>query len=260
MSKFENNLVSIIMPAYNAQKYISDSITSVLNQTYKNWELIIVDDYSTDNTLAIIEEFKKCDNRIILLRQDQNSGVAAARNKGIEHAKGRFLAFLDSDDIWEKTKLEKQVNFMLKNKIYFSYTSYQLMDENNNLSNKVVKVQNEPIEFEKLLECNYFGCLTVMIDLSKIKKPYFPNIPHEDYALWLDILKNNDIKAYGIDEVLAYYRISPGSVSRNKLKSLKWIWNIYREHLKYGRFYSLFRMCVFLVSIYLKYNKKINSK
>ena len=223
-----NNKVSVITASYNCAKFIEESIKSVLNQTYDNLELIIVDDCSTDNTEEIVNEYIKKDSRIKFYRLNNNSGAAVARNKGLDEATGRFIAFLDSDDIWDKQKLEKQINFMQTNNYGFSFTSYRLIDENGGLLNKEIRVPNE-ITYKKLLKNTIIGCLTVIIDKELIGDFKMPLVrAGQDTATWLSILRNGNI-AYGYDEVLASYRMVKGSISSNKLKALKRTWNTYRN-------------------------------
>lgn len=248
----ENNLVSIIMPVYNSSKYLQSSVQSVISQSYPNWELIIINDCSTDESEAIIQSLAKKDYRIKSLKLNVNSGVAKARNVGIALAKGRFLAFLDSDDLWHPEKLTKQVNFMLEKDLVFTHTSYQLITDSGK-KKKIVESKYNELNFKKMLGANQIGCLTVMIDLSKIAKPVFPSIRHEDYALWLEILNKNHIKANLLKETLAYYRITPGSVSRNKIKSILWVWNIYHNYLKINTFKSSYLMLVFIKNMIYKY-------
>lgn len=255
MPKKNTPLVSIIMPVYNAEKYVEKSINSVLNQQYDNWELLIINDSSSDNSKEIIEKYQRKDNRITAIYLPLNKGVVNARNIGIEKANGRFLAFLDSDDMWHERKLDKQINYMLQNDVSFSYTKYQEIQEDGTFTKKIIKVKSKPIDFSRLLRMNYFGCLTVVLDLHKINKPYFPEMKHEDYALWLSILKENNIKAYGIDETLAYYRITPGSISRNKLRGILWSWKIYRNHLGENMAKAIYRMLIFSINIAVKYIK-----
>lgn len=224
-----NNLVSIIMPAYNSSKYIYDSIQSVINQTYKNWELIVVDDASKDNTNDIIKSFVIQDARIRLIRQNVNRGVVTARNLAISVAKGRFIAFLDSDDLWEINKLEIQIDFMLKNKLPFTFTDYEYIDENGLFKKKI----NCPIQvdYRSALKGNQIGCLTVIIDKDAVGNFDMVNIKHEDYATWLRIFSKG-ITGYGINKSLAQYRVSTQSLSGNKLKTVAWTWNIYRKSEK----------------------------
>ena len=223
-----NNKVSVITASYNCAKFIEESIKSVLNQTYDNLELIIVDDCSTDNTEEIVNEYIKKDSRIKFYRLNNNSGAAVARNKGLDEATGRFIAFLDSDDIWYKQKLEKQINFMQTNNYGFSFTSYRLIDENGGLLNKEIRVPNE-ITYKKLLKNTIIVCLTVIIDKELIGDFKMPLVrAGQDTATWLSILRNGNI-AYGYDEVLASYRLVNGSISSNKFKALKRTWNTYRK-------------------------------
>ncbi|WP_343347854.1 glycosyltransferase family 2 protein [Terrisporobacter petrolearius] len=222
----ENKLVSIITPVYNGEKYIEECIKSVLNQSYKNIEMIIIDDGSTDNSENIIKKYTESFPFIKYIKCNENSGIWVARNIGIEKAKGRFISFLDADDIYKKNKIKNQINFMLKNNYSFTYTAYDLINENSTSLNKVIKAK-EYEDYDRLLKGNDIGCLTVMIDRLKINTPIrFENYHHEDFVLWLKILKNN-VVAYGIDEILSSYRKSNSSVSHNKIKAALWTWNIY---------------------------------
>lgn len=222
-----NELVSIIMPAYNAEKYIEEAIESVIEQTYETWELIVVDDASTDGTVAVVQECATKDSRINLIRLSKNGGVANARNVAIENAKGRFLAFLDSDDLWVRQKLEKQIRFMQKNDYVFTYHAYASF-ENDIKKCKVRKVPLK-VDYNVYLRGNSTGsCLTTIVDRNIIKNICMPNEKHEDYICWLNILKEYDITAYGMQECLGYYRIGKKSVSSNKLKSAWWHWKVLR--------------------------------
>ena len=224
----KKNLVSIITPMYNSGKFIKDTIDSVINQTYQDWEMIIVDDCSTDISPEIVKYYAENESRIKYIRTEQNGGVSKARNTALKNADGQYIAFLDSDDIWDIEKLEKQINFMKEKDCAISFTSYELIDEENKKLNKVVRV-GESIDYKTLLKGNILGCLTVIIDKSKLDfEIKMSGVRHEDYALWLSILKRGYI-AYGIDEVLAQYRKSLTSLSGNKVKSAMWTWNIYRN-------------------------------
>jgi len=227
------DLVSIITPVYNAEKYLKDTIESVINQDYDNWELIIVDDCSKDGSRLIIERYMELDKRIKLISLEKNKGVAFARNTGIKAAKGRYVAFLDSDDLWLPQKLEKQISFMLEKNAYISFTAYELINESGKRLNKIINVP-ALVDYRRLLKENIMGCFTVIIDMEKINNIEMPIVKHEDYATWLRILKDN-VKAYGLNEVLGYYRKVNNSISANKYKSAKWVWNIYRnvEKLSY---------------------------
>ncbi|MFR3521623.1 MAG: glycosyltransferase family 2 protein, partial [Clostridia bacterium] len=197
----EKNLVSIITPVYNGEKYIEKCIESVLNQTYKNLEMIIVDDGSIDNSENIIKKYTKENSFIKYIKLKENRGISNARNVALKNATGRFVAFLDCDDIYYKDKIKKQVNFMIENNYFFTYTSYNLIDENGQNLNKIICAK-EYENYKSLLRGNNIGCLTVMIDRLKINENLiFSSNPHEDYILWLSILKNNN-KAYGLNAVL----------------------------------------------------------
>jgi len=222
-----NQLISIVTPVYNSEKYLAANITSVLAQTYKNWEHILVDDCSTDNSEALIRSFQESDNRIKYFKLSKNGGAGVARNKAIELAKGTYIAFLDSDDIWHPKKLEKQLNFMLKNGHHFTFTDYDVITEGGQKTSKLVKCKPY-VTYKKALYKNPIGCLTVMYDVSFFGKQYMPSIrKRQDYALWLRLLKKTD--GYGLNEPLASYRTGNDSISANKLDLITYEWKIYRE-------------------------------
>lgn len=213
------------MPAYNSIKYISESIDSVIAQSYENWELIITDDCSTDGTRKVILNYAKKDIRIKYHFQDDNLGAGAARNMSISKSTGRYIAFLDSDDLWLQNKLEVQVKFMLDNNIALSYSGYQKFG----LEGKG-GVVNPPItvNYKQLLCSNVIGCLTAMYDSHLTGKRYMPLIrKRQDMGLWLDILKDIEC-AKAIPEVLAMYRIDSG-MTQNKFHILKHQWRFYRD-------------------------------
>ena len=221
-----NDLVSIIMPSYNTEKFIVDTINSVLNQTYKNWELIIVDDCSTDDTINIIKQFN--DGRIKFFQNDKNSGAAISRNKALTEAKGKWIAFLDSDDLWYPEKLEKQIKFMKENDYHFSYTNYEEIDEKSNSLNRLI---TGPRKISKRKMYNYCwpGCLTVMYDAETVGLIQIKDIKkNNDYAMWLQVCKKE--KCYLLDECLAKYRKGrTGSISNHGIiKLIKWHYKLYR--------------------------------
>jgi len=222
----ETGLVSIVMPAHNSQSSLSESVQSVLAQTYAHWELIIVDDASQDETLALATQFASDDPRIRVLPLEQNLGVAEARNRGINAARGQYLAFLDSDDLWLPDKLHTQIGFMRSSGAGFSFAQYRRIRRDGSLSNpvRVPRIVN----YEGLLRGNSIGCLTVAIDRNQIPEISMPKIRHEDYVTWLKILKQGHI-AYGIPQDLARYRVASSSVSSDKRRSAGWTWNIYRR-------------------------------
>lgn len=219
--------VSVIMPNYNSEKYIKQAIESVLSQTYKNWELIIADDCSSDSSCKIVSSI--IDDRIVLLTSKTNEGAAVARNKAIDKASGRWLAFLDSDDLWLPYKLEMQLSYMVSKNIAFSYTDYDLIDENGKML-FAFKAKRDVCTYEDLLRHNHIGCLTVVYDATKIGPTYMPvdAVKREDYACWLRILRK-DISAYCLHKPMAKYRVHATSVSSNKIKMAKCQWNVYRN-------------------------------
>lgn len=244
-------MVSIIMPAYNAEKTIKQSIESVINQTFEEWELIIINDCSTDKTEKIIKSFS--DNRIVYIKNEKNLKVANTRNKGLEQARFDYIAFLDSDDIWYENKLERQLNFMKKNNISFSITDYEIINNDGSSTCKYVESQTQ--DYKKLLRGSRIGCLTVMIDKRKLPKFRFKDIGHEDYALWLKILKKSNIKAHSLREILAKHRDTDNSLSNNKLKTIRWMWNIFRNIEKKNVLSSIYFMIRYSINYKIKVKK-----
>ncbi|WP_180065131.1 glycosyltransferase family 2 protein [Acinetobacter sp. YH16037] len=238
-------LVSIITPSYNCGNYIEKTILSVINQNYKNWELIIVDDCSSDYSVQVITRYLSQDERIKLICLEKNSGAAVARNRGIEEASGRFIAFLDSDDSWHPEKLSKQVDFMLKNDYAFTYTAYHKVNEYGEYLSKV----NIPLKtkYNELLKTCVIGCLTAMYDSHKLGKVYFPLIrKRQDFALWLKILKLTPY-AYGLNEDLANYTVRSDSISANKLKAAQYNWYLYRNIEKLNIFKSMYYFSHYMI-------------
>ncbi len=222
----EQPLVSVITPAYNASRFIGETIESVLAQTYTNWEMIIVDDCSTDHTVDIVKSYKKEDDRIKLFQLEQNSGSGVARNRAMDEAKGRFLAFLDSDDLWMPEKLSRQIPFMLDNGLAFSFTKYVRMNEDGTMTNAVTKAP-ATVHYEDLMKHCVIGCLTVILDRSKIGEQRMLEIrTRQDYAFWLSLTRQGYL-AYGLPEVLAKYRLVENSISSNKLKVARQNWRLY---------------------------------
>ena len=229
--------VSIITPAYNSGRFVALTIASVLEQTYENWELLLVDDCSTDNTLNIIEPFLK-DYRIKLLTNKSNQGVAYSRNLAIKEAKGRFIAFLDSDDMWATDKLQKQISFMKLNNYALTHTSYRKINLRNELISNALPVSKK-VSYSQLIKHNEMGCLTCVYDSHRIGKFYFIKVGHEDFVYWLAILKQG-ICSYGLNIPLAYYRVHKNTISSNKFKAAKFTWSIYRNIEKFGFLKSLY--------------------
>ena len=224
-------LVSVIMPCYNMEKFIAYTIQSVQGQTYPHWELCIVDDASTDETATIVRSFCDQDDRIHFVVKPKHSGIADTRNQCLNMAKGRFLAFLDSDDMWHPEKLEKQLQFMTDRNIGFSYSSYDCVDEAGKTLNKIVKTAGD-LNYDTYLRNTIIGCSTVMLDKTVVGEVIVPNFrTSEDTATWLNILKKGFL-AYAIEQPLTSYRIRQHSASSNKLKASTDLWRVYRQNEK----------------------------
>lgn len=243
----KEELVSIIVPVYNSGSFIKDTIETVKDQTFQNWELLLVNDCSTDNSKNIIEEQIKKDDRINLIELEENSGAAVARNRGIKEAKGKYIAFLDSDDLWNKDKLEKQISFIKNNNYEFTYTDYEFADEKGKKLNKVVKVPKS-ITYEQALKNTTIFTSTVIFDVEKLGKELIsmPNIRRgQDTATWWKVLKTGVI-AYGLNESLSIYRRSNNTLSSNKVKALKRTWNLYRNVERFSVIKSFYYFCWYI--------------
>lgn len=248
----DQGLVSIITPAYNCEKYIIETIESVLAQTYMNWEMIIVNDVSKDNTEEIIKEYIEKDMRIKLINLKENSGAAVARNTAIGIAKGRFIAFLDSDDRWKKDKLEKQLKFMINNKYGFTFTSYEYIRDENNDKEKIFSVPKS-LNYSQALKNTVIGCLTVIIDKEIVGDFRMPLVRRgQDNLTWLMLLEKGNI-AYGLNENLAEYRRVEGSLSNNKFKALKRQWFNYRKVIKLPLLKCIYYYCFYILNNLKKY-------
>ena len=240
-----NPLVSVIMPAYNAEAFIAESIVSVQQQTYENWELLIIDDASKDRTLEVIEKFRNKDKRVQLHRLPTNQGAGFARNIGIKASKGDFISFLDADDLWQPEKLQKQLDFMQEQQVQVCYSSYELIDEAGQPLNKTVKALQR-LPFKKLLRANYVGNLTGIYNAKKLGKIYCPLIrKRQDWGLWLLAVREAR-GAKGIREALAKYRVRENSISRNKWEMLGYNYKVYRKVLEFSALKSCFWMLLFL--------------
>lgn len=245
-------LVSVVTPAYNCAAYLRQAITSVGNQDYPNWEHIIIDDCSTDITKDIIIEAQQRDCRIKPIFLDKNSGVAKARNEGISAAQGKYISFLDSDDLWEKNKLSVQVEFMEEKQIDFSYSNYRIIDEDGIFLKDIIS-KKDRTDYKCLLNSNKIGCLTVMISAQIMKAHLMPYIRHEDYAAWLTILRDEIKYAYRINAILASYRRSHNSVSANKIRTVSWVWNVFRNNQKLSFLRSFMQVFIFELITIKKY-------
>lgn len=230
-------LISIITPLYNCEHLISFTIESILSQTYTNWELIIIDDNSTDNSFFVANSYN--DKRISVYKNELNKGVAYTRNLGLEKSKGNFICFLDSDDYWDSKKLELQLNHILKlDEPAILTCAYQKVDYNGNLVGNIINMPNRVV-YKDLLKTNSIPCLTVLFSASLGKKFKFREIGHEDYVFWLDVLKDGHV-VHTINNCLAYYRIGNSSLSSNKIKAASFQWKIYRNYLKFSFLKSIY--------------------
>ena len=247
-----SGLVSIITPSYNSAKYIAETVQSVQNQTFSNWEMIIVDDCSSDNTEEIIIEIQKTDSRIKFYKLDQNSGSGIARNKGIEQATGDYMTFIDSDDIWFPDFIKNSIEAIQKSKTPFVFSSYKRSNEELEFiySDFIVP---QKVTYTDILKSNSISCLTAFLDIKTLGKKYMPKIrKRQDMGLWLQYLKEIPY-ACGIQQTEAIYRIRENSLSRNKSNLLKYQWEFYRDVEKLNIFQSLYYMLHWMYRGFMKY-------
>ncbi|MFA9192416.1 glycosyltransferase family 2 protein [Flavobacterium sp. FZUC8N2.13] len=240
----ENALVSVIIPIFNSEKYISDTIISVQNQTYQNWEMLLVDDVSTDETQTIITSFL-VDKRIQFYPLEKNSGTGVARNFGVAKANGKYISFLDADDLWKSDKLEKQINFLQTHKLPFTFSFYDCIDEQGNSLNRRVEAPRN-LSYRQLFFCNYVGNLTGIYDVEYFGKISISNIrKRQDWMHWLTILKK--IKtAKPVPESLAFYRIRENSLSTSKTALIQYNFAVYRQFHGFNLVVSMLCMIGFL--------------
>lgn len=254
----QDSLVSVIMPAFNSERFIEASIQSVREQTYSNWELLIIDDASADRTLAIIKDFASEDKRIKIISNEENLGAGVSRNNGIGQAKGQYISFLDADDLWKPHKLQTQLEFMRKNEVSVCFSSYELITENGEKRREVVQALPF-VTYQKLLKSNYIGNLTGIYNAAELGKIYGPEIrKRQDWGLWLAAVKRAEI-AKSIKEPLAIYRLRKKSVSGNKFEMLRYNFNIYHQVLGFGFFKSLRCMLMFLKEHFFVKRKQLKT-
>lgn len=245
-------LVSVIMPAYNASITIEEAICSVIDQDYNNWELIIVNDNSQDDTSQIGKRFSVFDHRIRIIDNENNMGVAKSRNIALSNAKGEYIAFLDSDDMWKKDKLSKQISFMMKNKVAISYSYYAMVDSKTKKTIKVVKCPKTATP-NSILKSNYMGCLTVVVNRAITGDFEMPLLDFgEDMVTWYTLMRRG-FKAFCIPEVLGLYRITDSSASSNKKRTAKKQWSIYREYLHIPFLVSCYYFLFYCIRGFLKH-------
>ncbi|MAZ26824.1 MAG: glycosyl transferase [Cytophagaceae bacterium] len=236
---------SIITPLFNSAAFIEQTIKSVLAQTFKDWEMLIIDDASTDAGYDKVLAFAKNEPRIKPYRLEKNSGAGAARNLGIKNAKAKYITFLDADDLWKPEKLETQIRFMENSGAKISFSSYHLIDENGTSLHQNIEALPE-VDFKKMLRSNYIGNLTAMYDAQFFGEVFMPTLrKRQDWAFWLTLVKKAGI-AQGIPEVLADYRVRKNSISSNKVKMLKYNFAVYHQHLGFSKTKSALLMSRFL--------------
>jgi len=241
----QNPLVSIITPCYNSEKYIQEAIQSVQNQTYQNWEMIIVDDASTDETVAIIDKIASIDNRIKVVRLYKNSGTGIARNCALDFANGKYIAFLDADDLWKSEKLEIQINFLQTNNIPFTFSYYDCVDEEGKSLNLRIEAPKH-LSYRQLFFCNYVGNLTGIYDVDYFGKISISSTrKRQDWMLWLTILQKIKL-AHIVMQSLAYYRVRQNSISASKFDLVKHNYAVYRLFHGFTVFKSILYMIIFL--------------
>ena len=241
---------SIITPIYNAEDFLEETLNSILGQSYQNWESILINDNSSDTSLEIAESFTKLDSRFKIINKTVSGGAARARNEGIKKAKGRFIAFLDSDDIWNPNKLEKQINFMKEGDITFSFSNYHFITESGEVATEV-KVPLS-VTYDSLLKGNVVACLTAIYDTKVLGKVLMPDIrKRQDFGLWLAITKKG-VTGYSLQESLARYRLRNGSISHAKLNTMMYTWELYRKIEKLSFIKSLFCITSHLVGASFK--------
>jgi len=220
-------LVSIITPSWNVEGLIGETIASVQAQTFADWELLIADDCSTDNTAAVIESHAASDPRIKLIRQPRNGGPALARQAAIEQAQGRFIAFLDSDDLWLPAKLERQIAFAREHRAALSFTAFRRINEDGSVTGRLISVPAS-LTYDQLLRNTAIATLTALVDRDIAGPVAMKNEGYDDFCLWLSILKSGHV-AYGLNEDLARYRVRGVSVSSRRMRAAGWVWYIYRN-------------------------------
>lgn len=242
-------LVSIIVPVYNVERFIRETMDCVVAQTYQQWELLLVEDGSGDRTVSIIEDYirESGEKRIRLIRQPGNFGAARARNRGLKEAKGRYIAYLDADDLWVPEKLERELAFMKDRDAAFAFTGYEFVNEDGRSTGKVVRVP-ETLNYRQALKNTTIFTTTVMFDTDKIDRNLLemPIIKSEDTALWWKILRNG-YTACGLDENLVKYRRAGRTLSSNKLEAMRRIWNLYRRAEGMGVLNSAWHFCFWAV-------------
>ncbi|NLY18950.1 MAG: glycosyltransferase [Clostridiaceae bacterium] len=246
MKTRESDLVSVIIPVYNAEKYLAETLDSALGQTYKDIEIVIVDDCSTDSSTEIINRYMSNNNNIKYIRNETNQGAAVSRNTGIRYSRGQYIAFLDSDDVWDKTKIEKQISHLREKKACFGFTAYDMIDAYGQQIKDKIKIK-EHIVYKDQLTKTVISTPTVILDATIIGNIEIPlRRTGQDYALWLKLLREYD--AFGIDEALVHVRRRPSSLSKNKFQNIRDVWEIQTRNERIPKIkasLNVFKYCIY---------------
>ncbi|UUX33853.1 glycosyltransferase family 2 protein [Fundicoccus culcitae] len=244
--------ISIITPVYNAARFLAETIDSVQNQSFRNWEYILVDDCSQDESVALIQSYQREDKRIKLIQLEENSGAAVARNTALEKAQGRYIAFIDSDDRWVEDKLAEQLTLMQTENYAFTYTNFALVSEDGSIIKEKIKLPAK-LDYHGLLKNTAIACSTVMLDRQQVGDFRMPLVRKgQDTATWLQIMRTTGVSAYGLDRVLNYYRQVEGSISSNKVDALKRTWNTYRNLEQLPLYKCIYYFCHYVVQAILR--------
>lgn len=250
--RYIDDLISVIIPVYNCEKHIGKAIDSILGQTYGNFEIVLVDDCSKDDSAEIIKKYSAAHNNVIYHKQETNQGAAVARNTALELAKGRYVAFLDSDDVWLPEKTEKQMRLMEDKEAKISYTAIEMIDEEDKLIKSKRKVK-EKVTYKILLRNTVLATSTVIVDRKFFGDFRMPlRRGGQDYATWLQLLRGG-VTAYGINEALVRYRVCENSLSSNKFKSVKQVWQIQTVDEKINKFSAFFNVIGFCFHAFIKH-------
>ena len=252
MTLYNNDIVSVITPVYNVERFIDKTLNSILKQSYKNIEIVLIDDCSTDNSAKIIKKFTDKYPNIIYHKLDKNQGAAVARNTALSLAKGRYVAFLDSDDMWCESKVENQLSFMKQNDAAITCTAMDCIDEDDKPLNSVRKVRKR-INHKFLLRNTMIATSTVIVDRNKTGDFQMPlRRGGQDYATWLMLMRNGTI-CYGLNEVLSHYRLTKKSLSYNKWKSIKQVWQIQTQDENICIVMAALNVCCFIITSFIKH-------
>ena len=243
-------LVSVVTPAFNAADHVAETVRSVQAQTFENWEMLVADDCSSDSTADLVQQLGREDPRVRLVKLEQNRGPAGARNAALAASSGRYLAFLDSDDLWLPEKLDRQLAFMAKHDCALTYTAFRRISSDGRRVGRLMPVPAR-MTYDDLLKNTAIATLTVMLDREKTGDPVMTDVGYDDFTLWLEILRGGEV-AHGLQEDLARYRVVRGSVSSRPMRSADWVWRVYRDIEKMSVIASAYCLCHYGARAFLK--------